>query len=449
VANRHIRREHKPITVAQATKEFLADAEARNLKYKTIYKYRLTFRQLMKFGERQGIGYVNEIDRKTLQKFRASWKDKNIGALKKLERLRSFFRFASLNGWIAKNPAGEIKKPKTWMRPTSPFSSDEMLRILTAASERIEDCRPAERASARRLRGLVLLLRYSGMGISDAVNCSVDRLSNGRIRVYTRKTGAHVYCPLPAFVVTELGAIPRRSKRHWFLTDHGKLLTAVSFWQRRLIDLFKRMEVTEFARKNRITKDEAREQVEARGDKFKMSPARRFRDTFAVGLLLAGVSLERVSILLGDTSIKITERHFAPWVRKRQGRAKADIEQIWAQDAIALLESEWNREAHGRTDQPRSVRLGQLPLKPKAQDIALKKSGRMERRSHTASQSITTGRIPRSQLGERPAGPTPSPLSALALIKLKQHVKRTVKKSEDPGRGFKGRNCDTVKGIPS
>ena len=38
----------------------------------------------------------------------------------------------------------------------------------------------------------------------------------------------------------------------------------------------------------------------------------RFRDTFAVSLLLKGVELTHVSILLGHASIKITERHYAP-----------------------------------------------------------------------------------------------------------------------------------------
>src|SRR5271163_4061084 len=106
-----IRQDKRPIPVVQATEEFLADSRARNLRHKTIYKYQRTFRQLVKFGERLGIRYVEEFDTRTLQKFRASWKDKNFGALKKLERLRSFFRFANLKGWIADNPATEIKNP--------------------------------------------------------------------------------------------------------------------------------------------------------------------------------------------------------------------------------------------------------------------------------------------------------------------------------------------------
>jgi integrase len=40
--------------------------------------------------------------------------------------------------------------------------------------------------------------------------------------------------------------------------------------------------------------------------------AHRFRDTFAVELLLSGVPLERVSVLLGQSSVKITARHYAP-----------------------------------------------------------------------------------------------------------------------------------------
>ena len=46
--------------------------------------------------------------------------------------------------------------------------------------------------------------------------------------------------------------------------------------------------------------------------------AHRFRDTFSVELLRAGVSIERVSVLLGHQSVRITEKYYAPWVRARQ-----------------------------------------------------------------------------------------------------------------------------------
>jgi integrase len=42
------------------------------------------------------------------------------------------------------------------------------------------------------------------------------------------------------------------------------------------------------------------------------------RDTYAVELLLAGVLLEQVSKLLTHKSTRVTEQHYAPWVRARQ-----------------------------------------------------------------------------------------------------------------------------------
>jgi site-specific recombinase XerD len=54
------------------------------------------------------------------------------------------------------------------------------------------------------------------------------------------------------------------------------------------------------------------------------------RNTFAVSLLLKGVSLESVSKLLGHTSIKVTERHYAPWVKARQDQLESDVKRTWA-----------------------------------------------------------------------------------------------------------------------
>jgi integrase len=45
--------------------------------------------------------------------------------------------------------------------------------------------------------------------------------------------------------------------------------------------------------------------------------AHRSRDTFAAGLLQAGVPIKRVSVLLSQSSIKVTEKYYAPWVRAR------------------------------------------------------------------------------------------------------------------------------------
>jgi hypothetical protein len=68
--------------------------------------------------------------------------------------------------------------------------------------------------------------------------------------------------------------------------------------------------------------------------------------TFAVELLLASVPLERVSILLGHSSVKITEKHYSPWIRERQEQAEADVRRTWEQDPVALLEGKGTLQVH-------------------------------------------------------------------------------------------------------
>jgi integrase len=75
--------------------------------------------------------------------------------------------------------------------------------------------------------------------------------------------------------------------------------------------------------------------------------AHRFRDSFATQLLLEGVPLERVSILFGHQSIKITERHYSPWIRERQQQAEADVKRTWTRDPLVLLGTKGTRRVHG------------------------------------------------------------------------------------------------------
>lgn len=54
-----------------------------------------------------------------------------------------------------------------------------------------------------------------------------------------------------------------------------------------------------------------------------------FRDTFAVEMLLAGVPIDQVSILLGHSSVRVTEKHYSPWVRARQDQLEKSVQSAW------------------------------------------------------------------------------------------------------------------------
>jgi integrase/recombinase XerD len=283
------------------------------------------FQQLRAFAEAKGIRFLKELDTATLRQFRASWKDKNLAALKKLERLRSFFRFVVSNGWLAANPTTGIKNPKVSTRPTLPFPQYEMVKILAGIQAYVEDRSVYKALNPARLRALVLFLRYSGLRISDAVACPCSRLIDGKLRLYTQKTGTHVYVPLPEFVVKELSLIQPMSEERWFWSGRGKLQTAVADWQGRL------QKLSQYAKVPNVH-------------------AHRFRDTFAVELLLSGVPLERVSILLGHTSIRVTEKHYSPWIRERQEQAESDVRRTWAKDSLVLLETKGTPEVQKNSE---------------------------------------------------------------------------------------------------
>jgi integrase/recombinase XerD len=61
-----------------------------------------------------------------------------------------------------------------------------------------------------------------------------------------------------------------------------------------------------------------------------------FRDTFAVELLLAGVPIDQVSALLGHRSIKMTEKHYLPWVKARQKQLTASVRKAWFSEVRRL-----------------------------------------------------------------------------------------------------------------
>ncbi len=65
-----------------------------------------------------------------------------------------------------------------------------------------------------------------------------------------------------------------------------------------------------------------------------------------------GVPLERVSVLLGHQSIRVTERHYAPWTRSRQEQIEADLQKAWSEDPVALLQVQGTQQVHGKTERP-------------------------------------------------------------------------------------------------
>jgi site-specific recombinase XerC len=213
----------EPTTIEALRKAYLDNAEnGRKLKGTTVDRYRIIFRQLEKFAEEKGIRFVRELDFVKLLEFRSSWKDGALSGQKKLERLRAIFGFAKKMKIVADNPALELETPIVRQVPTLPFTHEEMGRILVAVEKKITTATTAgQRREWRRVRALILFLRYSGLRISDAVGCGVERIRDGKLFLYTAKTGQEVYVPLPEMVVKALEECEPVHECYWFRTAQG------------------------------------------------------------------------------------------------------------------------------------------------------------------------------------------------------------------------------------
>ena len=158
------------------------------------------------------------------------------------------------------------------------------MRALLAVSEQ----QPKE-------RGLLLLMRYSGLAIGDAVTLNREAVVGTELTLRRAKSGELVMVDLPYVVIRAIRPLRGANPDFFWWSGRGMRVTTAKYWRARLGEIASHAGVADFH-------------------------PHRLRDTFAVGLLTAGVSIEDVSSLLGHSSIRTTERHYAPWDRRRRDR---------------------------------------------------------------------------------------------------------------------------------
>ena len=277
------------MTIAEACEAYLRDLEARNIRKSTRASYRSLFRQLDAFARDARIESLDEIDKDIARRWREQWTCAYSTQGKRLALLRAFFTYAKQEGWIRRSPVEGIRAPKPDPRPTMPLALHEV-RALLGASDR----KPREQA-------LLLLLRYSGLAITDAVTlerAAVHR--DGELILRRAKSGELVTVVLPDETVAALEAIALPTRQHYFWTGRSDPETVVKYWRSRL----------------RLVA------ADAGVDRFH---PHRLRDTFAVELLLTGMSMDDVSTLLGHSSVRTTEKYYAPWNRARRSRLVREV----------------------------------------------------------------------------------------------------------------------------
>jgi len=187
---------HSPegtVTVSEAVDRYIKDAEARNLREGSIRKYKQSAKD---FKEKLGNKPLRAVTVQDIRDLRENWTLSGTSMLKRLEMIRSFFRFCVDSGWASVNPAKSIKPPVVKQKPTLPFTDEQMKKILAAIDRYPEHHPQSPKSTLRKLRAFILLMRYSGIRISDAVNLTRDRIKEGKLSLYSHKTNVPVWMPL-------------------------------------------------------------------------------------------------------------------------------------------------------------------------------------------------------------------------------------------------------------
>ena len=323
LANRAAAEElEKEKTVADAVADYMQSKYGTNHAYETIkQEVTLLERQLLQWCKEQGLLHLSALDLDQVTRFRNGWGNNGATSNRKASRLRSFFRYCERRHWITENPAEHLEPSLERSLPTNAFRPDEFAKILDATyvSHEWRGGRDFHQRGDR-IRALLLFMRWTGLAIIDCVRFPREHLQENAHGIWTvqlrrTKNDRHVYVAVPDEVATAVLAVPQMSEGYFFWTGNGEPQTACKGWRRTLMKVF---QSAKLKRENKLLR----------------CHMHMLRDTFAVEKLQAGATLEEVSLLLGHSSVKITERHYLPWDSRRQDRltraAMVDFEQALA-----------------------------------------------------------------------------------------------------------------------
>lgn len=291
-------------TVKQAVQAFIEDKAQQALSKNWQRKLSRELSDFARWCDSQVVLRVSDVTLHRLEEYRKTWDGSPITRRKRQERLRSFFLYCLRHKWVSENPAAHLSTIKVSQPPTLPLTREQFEAVVEAAWR--YNPKAADKNSRRqRAVAMLLLLRWSGLRISDAARLERTALSDrGTLRLYTQKTGEAVYVPLPPLVVAALRELPNINPRYFFWNGTSAVESPGKRWWSTLKTIFVSVGMPD-------------------------AHPHMLRDTFAVEMLQAEVTLEQVSILLDHKSVKITEKHYAPWIRARQEQLEQSVQRAW------------------------------------------------------------------------------------------------------------------------
>lgn len=303
------KRQAKNVSIESALDQWIAgfkgQAHATKIAYGTFKK------SVLAWAESQGIQTLGEITPDALDAWVATWNDSLNSQGNRLSRVRSFFRWAHGLRKIEDNPTLALRSIKRENEEeTQPLTQVQFNELIAATHVYDTARRAGKDRFGIELRAIFLVQRWTGLRLTDVLMLPRSGVQGNRIITKTQKTGEPIDRIVPDAVIVALNEVPCRKTMHedqffWSRKCNHRVLAGMWTPRIRLINRY-------LSFKN------------DKGDLMQFH-SHMLRDTFAVELLLAGVSLEKVSKLLTHKSVRVTEKHYAPWVKARQRQLEDEM----------------------------------------------------------------------------------------------------------------------------
>lgn len=238
----------------------------------------------------------------------------DMGKMRKLASLRSFYKFLYKNGYIDSDPAALVDMPKRRQKPIIRLEIDEVARMLdlVESGEKLSD-RQKKYNEHIRARDLAIVTLFLGTGIrvSELVGINIGDIDfsiNGFI--VTRKGGNQAILYFPDEVATVLSDYMKVRREMTPLPGHEDALF-LSLQNKRISVRAVQVMVKKYA-------------TQAAPLKKHLSP-HKLRSTFGTNLYHETGDIYLVADVLGHSDVNTTRRHYAAMTDDRRRLAVKDV----------------------------------------------------------------------------------------------------------------------------
>lgn len=266
------------LDLASARQKFIEYLRQQGRAQATILAYGKDIEQLVAFLTDMGKRTVEEVDKATLEAFllklsKDGFVPKSLS--RKLNSIKTFYRFLKSSGFIQVDPASEISHPKYEVKPPRILSKMEYRALRDACRDDI------------RISAIVELFLQTGLRIGELANLRLEDIKDNEIIILPFESHQGRTIPLNKAAKAALDHYfevrPKTKEETLFVTKTGRPLLIRNI--RTAIDRYFRLAGIENARVNDL------------------------RHTFIAHHLMAGTPLTVISKLAGHKRLSTTEKY--------------------------------------------------------------------------------------------------------------------------------------------